>query len=95
MGYQLLKADAERLFGQWARQWDVYAPKRMEGEGCFSDTDIVRYGKVHSLEEIEWEKKSKIRCVFSSRRFEENICFLAGSLVRSCFFSLNFREIVL
>lgn len=58
MGYQLVKADAKKLFGQWAGQWDVYAPKRMEGEGCFSDTDVVRYGRVYSLEEIEWEKKS-------------------------------------
>ena len=58
MGYQLVKADAKKLFGQCAGQWDVYAPKRMEGEGCFSDTDVVRYGRVYSLEEIEWEKKS-------------------------------------
>lgn len=58
MGYQLFKADAEELFGQWAKRYDVYAPKRMEGEGCFSDTDIIRYGKVSSLDEIVWEKKS-------------------------------------
>lgn len=58
MGYQLTKADAELMFGQWTRQFDVYAPKRMEGEGCFSDTDIIRYGKVNSLEEIVWDKKS-------------------------------------
>lgn len=58
MGYQLSRADADRLFGQWTEQFDVYAPKRMEGEGCFSDTDIIRYGKVSALDEIVWEKKS-------------------------------------
>lgn len=58
MGYQLAKADAEELFGQWTKQFEVYAPKRMEGEGCFSDTDIIRYDKVKSLEEIVWDKKS-------------------------------------
>ena len=30
----------------------------MEGEGCFSDTDIIRYERVESLDEIEWNKKS-------------------------------------
>lgn len=31
----------------------------MEGEGCFSDTDIIRYGKVEKLDDIEWDKKSE------------------------------------
>jgi anaerobic sulfite reductase subunit A len=30
----------------------------MKGEGCFSDTDIIRYGKPASLNEIEWTEKS-------------------------------------
>ena len=46
MGYQLVKADAKKLFGQWAGQWDVYAPKRMEGEGCFSDGLFSRGNRV-------------------------------------------------
>lgn len=58
MGYQLSKANANEIFHQWAQKYDIFAPKRMEGEGCFSDTDIIRYGKVSSLDEIEWGKKS-------------------------------------
>ena len=58
MGYQLPKAKADDIFGQWAEKFDVFAPKKMVGEGCFSDTDIIRYAKVRSLNEIEWEKKS-------------------------------------
>ena len=58
MGYQLSKTKANDIFHQWAQKYDIFAPKRMEGEGCFSDTDIIRYMKVSSLDEIEWGKKS-------------------------------------
>lgn len=58
MGYQLSKPDADRLFQAWSRQYDVFAPMRMEGEGCFSDTDVIRYGQVTSLDEIVWDQKS-------------------------------------
>ena len=58
MGYQISKDKAAILFQQWAEKYDIFAPVVMEGEGCFSDTDIIRYGKVKRLEEIEWKKKS-------------------------------------
>lgn len=58
MGYQLSKAEAGQMFQNWTGKYEVFAPKLMEGEGCFSDTDIIRYGKVTSLDEIEWERKS-------------------------------------
>lgn len=58
MGYQLKRAIADELFASWCEKYDVFAPKVMVGEGCFSDTDIIRYGKVNSLDEIEWDKKS-------------------------------------
>ena len=58
MGYQLSKEKAASIFRQWAEQYDIFAPVVMEGEGCFSDTDIIRYEKVNCLEQIEWKKKS-------------------------------------
>lgn len=58
MGYQLSKEKANKIFGKWAEKYDIFAPKVMKGEGCFSDTDIIRYGKVESLSDIEWKKKS-------------------------------------
>lgn len=58
MGYRLSKADGEKLFGMWAKRYDIFAPKRMEGEGCFSDTDIIRYGRVISPDQIVWDQKS-------------------------------------
>ena len=58
MGYRLSRPGAGELFRKWARQYDVFGPKRMEGEGCFSDTDVIRYGKVSSLDEIVWDQRS-------------------------------------
>lgn len=58
MGYQLSKTKANDIFHQWAEKYNIFAPKLMEGEGCFSDTDVIRYEKVNSLDEIEWNKKS-------------------------------------
>lgn len=58
MGYQLSRAEADGMFSEWVKQYEVVAPKLMEGEGCFSDTDIIRYGRVTSLDEIVWDKKS-------------------------------------
>lgn len=58
MGYQLERAEADTLFAAWAKRYDIFAPVLMEGEGCFSDTDVIRYGKVSSLDEIVWDKKS-------------------------------------
>lgn len=58
MGYQLSKKNAEELFCQLQEQYDIYAPKVFPGEGCFSDTDVIRYGKVRTLDEIEWDRRS-------------------------------------
>ena len=58
MGYNLSKEKADKIFQSWAEKYDVFAPVLMEGEGCFSDTDIIRYGKVKNLDDIEWKKKS-------------------------------------
>lgn len=59
MGIRLSKADAAQVFSSWAREYDVFAPVLMKGDGCFSDTDVVRYGKISSLDEIVWDKKSE------------------------------------
>ena len=58
MGYRLSRTDGGKLFDRWAKQYEIFAPRRMEGEGCFSDTDVIRYGRVTSPEEICWERKS-------------------------------------
>lgn len=59
MGYCIHMEEKEDLFHMLTKQYDLYAPKIMKGEGCFSDTDVIRYGKITSLVEIEWDKKSE------------------------------------
>ncbi len=58
MGYRISMKDKEQLFDILTKQYDVFAPMVMKGEGCFSDTDVVRYGKIQKAEDIEWQKKS-------------------------------------
>ena len=58
MGYQMTRAQADGLFSHWTERYDVFAPVLGKGEGCFSDTDVVRYGKVTALDQIMWDRKS-------------------------------------
>ena len=58
MGRRWNQEEAKRLFKRLRQEYDVYAPRLFEGTGCFSDTDVVRYGTVDSFEEIVWDKKS-------------------------------------
>ena len=58
MGYQLEKQTADEIFNCLKQDYDIFAPKLFAGEGCFSDTDVIRYGKVESLDEICWSKRS-------------------------------------
>ena len=58
MGYQISRTTADTIFCQLQQHYDIYAPKLFEGEGCFSDTDVIRYGKVDSLDEIVWDRRS-------------------------------------
>lgn len=58
MGYQLKTKDLDKLICSLSESYDIYAPKLFEGEGCFSDTDVIRYGKISSISEIVFDKKS-------------------------------------
>ena len=58
MGILLSKPEAAEMFSRWTDTYAVYAPVRKEGEGCFSDTDVIRYDRVTSLDDIVWDKKS-------------------------------------
>lgn len=59
MGYSISNDNSKALFESLSAAYDIYAPRVYVGEGCFSDTDSLRYGKVSSFEEIEWERKSE------------------------------------
>ena len=52
MGYKVSFEQANKIFDKLWDKYDIYAPKRFEGRGRYSDTDIVRYDKVNTVEEI-------------------------------------------
>ena len=58
MGFQLLTQDFDKVLLSLSEKYDVYAPKLFEGEGCFSEVDVVRYGKINSLSEIIFNQRS-------------------------------------
>lgn len=58
MGIQYQLEDMEQIFAGLTKTYDIFAPVLKKGEGCFSDTDVVRYDKVTSITDIEWSAKS-------------------------------------
>ncbi|AYE33548.1 anaerobic sulfite reductase subunit AsrA [Clostridium septicum] len=59
MGYKLNLENLNIALRELSKEYKIYAPKVLEGKGTFSDTDIVRYGEISKVEEIEFEKKSQ------------------------------------
>lgn len=59
MGFRIEKSQFDRWLTEQSKQYDVYAPKRFQGGGEFSDTDCIRYGKVASVDEIVFDRKSQ------------------------------------
>lgn len=59
MGYKLNLENINIALKELSKEYRIFAPKILEGEGVFSDTDIVRYGEVEKVEEIEFNKKSQ------------------------------------
>ncbi len=58
MGYQLTAANMNVLLEQLGKDYQIFAPKVFQGEGRFADTDLIRYGEVKAIEEIEFDAKS-------------------------------------
>ena len=58
MGRILNGQEAEALFRALEKTYEIYGPKVFPGDGCFSDTDVVRYGVLESFRDLVWDKKS-------------------------------------
>ena len=48
MGKQFNRVEMQQFFDILQESYDVYGPKLYQGTGCFSDTDVVRYGQLES-----------------------------------------------
>ena len=58
MGKRFNSDEKQKIFEILQESYDVYGPKIYRGTGCFSDTDVVRYGQLESWEELVWDRKS-------------------------------------
>ncbi|MCI6692429.1 MULTISPECIES: anaerobic sulfite reductase subunit AsrA [unclassified Clostridium] len=58
MGYKLKVEEFNNALKELSKKYKIYAPKVFEGQGKFSDTDIIRYGEVSKIEEVEFNQKS-------------------------------------
>ena len=58
MGYKVSFDEANQIFAKLNSEYEIWAPKRFPGKGRYSDTDIIRYDKVKTVEEIVFDEKS-------------------------------------
>ena len=59
MGYKLSSSGMNSVLSELSREYRIFAPKSFEGMGHFSDTDLIRYGEIKSIDEIVLDKKSQ------------------------------------
>lgn len=59
MGFHVNDYQFNTWFTKQKETYDIYAPKRYVGGNTFSDADCIRYGKVDSVSEIVFDKKSE------------------------------------
>ncbi|WP_315119055.1 anaerobic sulfite reductase subunit AsrA [uncultured Clostridium sp.] len=58
MGFSLSTEKFNNIMKELESNYKIYAPKLLKNKGTFSDTDMVRYGEISKIEEIEFNKKS-------------------------------------
>lgn len=59
MGYNLSFQEVNALFENLKKDYKIYAPKRFKKQGRYSDTDIIRYDEISTIEEIVFKEKSE------------------------------------
>lgn len=58
MGLKMNFKDFNRILENLSNNYKIYAPKSLEKKGRFSDTDVLGYGEIESIEDIVFDKKS-------------------------------------
>lgn len=58
MGYKVSFDEVNQIFADLSKEYEIWAPKRFPGKGRYSDTDIIRYDKAKTVEEIVFDEKS-------------------------------------
>ncbi len=58
MGHKLNKNTFDSILENLAKDYILFAPTKFENAGRFSDTDVIRYGQINNVDEIELSEKS-------------------------------------
>jgi len=58
VGYKIDNVKVNEVLAELSKEYDIYAPKRFEKQGRYSDTDIIRYDIVTKAEDIVFDEKS-------------------------------------
>ena len=59
MGFHVNESQFDAWLTEEKKHYDIYAPKCFAGGNTFSDVDCIRYGKISSISEIVFDKKSE------------------------------------
>jgi anaerobic sulfite reductase subunit A len=82
MGYLLNENNFKEVFNQWSKDYVIYAPKKMAGEGMYSDTDVIRYEFIQDISEIEFEKKSDFSFKEALLPISETLFYFTEDIVK-------------
>ena len=58
--YDYSREEFAAVFTELQKTYQIYGPKRFAGRGRFSDTDLIRYAPLASLDELELAEKSSL-----------------------------------
>ncbi|MGL5478256.1 MAG: anaerobic sulfite reductase subunit AsrA [Clostridium sp.] len=58
MGYKLNIEEFNNFLEELGKEYKIYAPKRFEKEGRYSDTDLIKYAEVKEFNDIVYKEKS-------------------------------------
>ncbi|KNF08377.1 anaerobic sulfite reductase subunit A [Gottschalkia purinilytica] len=58
MGYSMVLDQFNNILESLKEDYKIFAPKVFKDKGTYSDTDMIRYGEISSVKEIEFDQKS-------------------------------------
>jgi len=58
MGFRLGTERADEFLRELQKEYRIFAPKRFEKQGRYSDTDVIRYDEINSITEIVTDEKT-------------------------------------
>jgi len=82
MGYCLEKAGFNQVLQELSQEYVVYAPKLFKNGGGFSDTDRIRYGEIHTVEEIIFDRKSEYSFKEALLPLSQTLFFFTEAVVK-------------